>query len=304
MNLSVLYRGPLASCNYACGYCPFSKRKDTASQLERDRAALVRFTQWIADQTGHRWRILLTPWGEALVRSWYRDAIARLTHVPHLDSVAAQTNLSCGLDWLAKCRLERLSLWATYHPTQTTADRFLDNVTRIVEQGVRISVGVVGVPESLPDIVDLHSRLPAGVYLWVNAEQPRRRPYTADEVARFTAIDPQFHFTLRRQASFGRQCQAGLVSFTVDGGGAMRRCHFVDEVIGNCYVPGWEQALVPRPCPNRFCDCFLGQSQLLTEALSPFFGRSPLERLPVHALGLQGFKPVSAGMADRAGHQR
>ena len=27
MNLSILYRGPLSSCNYACGYCPFAKRR-------------------------------------------------------------------------------------------------------------------------------------------------------------------------------------------------------------------------------------------------------------------------------------
>jgi len=280
MNLSVLYRGPLSSCNYACGYCPFSKRKETRSQLERDRAALTRFTDWLAGQTGHRWRILFTPWGEALVRSWYRKAVAALSHLPHVDSVAVQTNLSCGLKWVAACRTDRLSLWATYHPTETLADAFLRKVEAICELGASICVGVVGVPEFLDDISSLRRRLPRGVYLWINAQQPRRRPYTEEEIDRFQSLDPQFLLTLRRQPSFGLSCRTGQHSFTVNGDGDMRRCHFVDSIIGNCYELGWEQALQQRTCPNRFCDCFLGKAQFLIDTLTPFFGSTVLERLP------------------------
>ena len=29
MNLSILYRGPLSSCNYGCEYCPFAKHRET-----------------------------------------------------------------------------------------------------------------------------------------------------------------------------------------------------------------------------------------------------------------------------------
>jgi DNA-binding CsgD family transcriptional regulator len=32
MKLDILYRGPLASCNYGCEYCPFAKRKDTREE--------------------------------------------------------------------------------------------------------------------------------------------------------------------------------------------------------------------------------------------------------------------------------
>ena len=37
MNLSILYRGPLASCNYDCPYCPFAKRRDDPAALRADR---------------------------------------------------------------------------------------------------------------------------------------------------------------------------------------------------------------------------------------------------------------------------
>ena len=84
MKLSVLYRGPLTSCNYGCTYCPFAKRTESAARLAHDQAALRRFVDWLCQQTEHRWRILVTPWGEALVRAWYRDTLTQLTHVEHL----------------------------------------------------------------------------------------------------------------------------------------------------------------------------------------------------------------------------
>jgi sulfatase maturation enzyme AslB (radical SAM superfamily) len=46
MDLSILYRGPLSSCNYGCEYCPFAKREESYAQLETDRVALLRFVAW------------------------------------------------------------------------------------------------------------------------------------------------------------------------------------------------------------------------------------------------------------------
>ena len=78
MNLSILYRGPLSSCNYACDYCPFAKRIETAAELAHDRECLDRFVSWVGTRTSGALGILFTPWGEALVRWWYQDALAAL----------------------------------------------------------------------------------------------------------------------------------------------------------------------------------------------------------------------------------
>ncbi|WP_422929003.1 STM4011 family radical SAM protein [Singulisphaera sp. PoT] len=285
MNLSILYRGPLAGCNYHCGYCPFAKRVDSRDQLARDRQALSRFVDWLESQPQHLWKVLFTPWGEALVRPWYRRAVARLTHLNHLASVAVQTNLSCGLAWLQTCRADRLAFWATYHPTEVSADAFVRKVRLVIEAGARISVGMVGVPDVLDAVVAMRRLLPPEVYLWINAQQPRPLPYTSEEVALLTSIDPQFTLTLRRLRSLGQPCRTGEQTFTVDGRGDMRRCHFVDEVIGNIHSPDWPSALRPRPCPNAFCDCFLGKAQLKSDALTPFFGANLLERIPVISTG-------------------
>jgi len=285
MNLSLLYRGPLTSCNYACGYCPFAKRAESKARLAHDQSSLWRFIDWLRAESTHRWRILFTPWGEALVRTWYREAIAELTHVPHVDSAAVQTNLSCGLDWLSDCRSDRLSFWATYHPTEVDRPAFLLKVEAVRNSGATISVGAVGVPEFAEEISSLRRELPPEIYLWINAQQPRRRAYTADEVSFFSAIDPLFELTASRHRSFEEPCRTGEQVFTVDGEGAMRRCHFVEEIIGNIYEPGWEDALRPRTCPNRFCNCYLGLAHLKPLALERVFGEGAIGRvLPVHGV--------------------
>lgn len=280
MSYAIHYRGHLTSCNYACGYCPFAKRRESKTKLARDRDALRAFTHWIDRQSEHDWRVLFTPWGEALVRAWYRQAIRDLTRMSHVSLVAAQTNLSGGLNWIADCEREKLALWATYHPTQADRVQFIRNAIGLTRQGVRLSVGMVGVAEALPEIQAMRALLPPEIYLWINPQQPRPRPYTPEEIQQFLAIDPHFQRTARRFPSRGKPCQAGETMFTVDGHGDMRRCHFVDEVIGNIHAPHWESALQPRLCPRRYCDCFLGKSQFAAESLKPLFEDLALARIP------------------------
>src|SRR5207248_654883 len=94
MNLSILYRGPLSSCNYACDYCPFAKHTETVDELAHDRACLERFVAWVGSRSRDSIGVLFTPWGEALVRKWYQTALAALTHMPHVTKAVIQTNLS------------------------------------------------------------------------------------------------------------------------------------------------------------------------------------------------------------------
>src|SRR5258708_1938456 len=99
MNLSILYRGPLSSCNYGCAYCPFAKHAETRQEHDTDRRALERFISWIETNPQHQFSVLFTPWGEALIRKRYQQAFVRLTSLPHINKVAIQTNLSCQLGW-------------------------------------------------------------------------------------------------------------------------------------------------------------------------------------------------------------
>ncbi len=277
-NLAILYRGPLASCNYGCRYCPFAKRRDTAAQLRYDRQCLERFTAWIEQQADHIWSLFFTPWGEALIRRWYRLAVEQLSWLPNVRKVAVQTNLACPLHWIDRCRADRLGIWATYHPTEVALDRFVEKVLYLRQRNISLSVGVVGVPEHRAVIEQLRAAIPPDIYLWINAQGRRTRQYVDDEVTFFKTIDPLFEVNLARHASGGRACRTGETVFTVDGTGAMRRCHFVDTVIGNIYRDDWHLALKPRPCQRKFCNCHIGYVHLEYLQLNRIFGEGLLER--------------------------
>lgn len=280
MKLTILYRGPLSSCNYACHYCPFAKRREDRVALAADRRALQRFLAWVAGRTGDQLSIFFTPWGEALVRRWYREALVTLTALPQVEKAVAQTNLSGPLDWVGACDLRKLALWCTYHPTEVRRPAFLARCRTLRELGVRFSVGVVGLHEHEEEIARLRDELPAGVYLWINAYKQVPGYYDAQQIARLTAVDPLFPINLRDHRSAGRRCAAGETAISVDGAGDIRRCHFLREVIGNIYDPGVEAALAPRPCTRATCRCHLGYSHLADLRLDQVFEGGALERIP------------------------
>jgi MoaA/NifB/PqqE/SkfB family radical SAM enzyme len=283
MDLTILYRGPLASCDYDCGYCPFAKRRDTPEQLRADREALSRFATWVAAQTSDRISVLFTPWGEALTRSWYREALSELSHLQHVARVAVQTNLSCRLDWVETADLGTLALWCTYHPDQVTMERFLAKHRGLTERGVRHSVGIVGQPEHLVAARRLRAELDSETYFWVNAAEGRT--YTDVEAAQWTEIDPLFPASRHAHPSFGRACRTGESVISVDGDGRVRRCHFVSRTdpgqeLGNLYDGSFRAALRPRPCPLLQCDCHIGYVHMPELGLYPVFGSGVLERVP------------------------
>ncbi|WP_329177494.1 STM4011 family radical SAM protein [Streptomyces sp. NBC_01477] len=281
MDLTVLYRGPLASCDFDCPYCPFAKRRDSREQLAADRAALARFADWAGQQTGDRLSILFTPWGEALVRSWYRSTLAELSRLPHIRRVAIQTNLGARTNWLDDADLDTVALWCTYHPDQVPYERFRAACHDLAARGVRHSVGVVGLPEHLDAASRLRADLPEHVYLWVNAAEGRT--YTDAEADRWTALDPLFPYSRHPHRSAGLPCRTGESVISVDGGGTVRRCHFVRAELGNLYDGSYRAALRPRACPLAVCDCHIGYVHLETLPLYDTFAGGVLERVPAAA---------------------
>lgn len=275
--LTILWRGSLASCNYACGYCPFAKTKDSRAALARDRTALLRFAEWVATQK-REISVLFTPWGEALIRRYYRETIIGLSHLRHVTTVAIQTNLSCGTKWLRDCDLKTAALWVTYHPTEITRDKFVAKIRELENLGARYSVGVVGNPADLGEIEALRGDLPTNTYLWVNAMTGRAIRYSPEQIARLMRVDPLFTLNIRPHHSKGRACFAGETVISVGADGTATRCNFIKSPIGNIYDPDFEQVLRPRDCSNTFCRCHIGYSHLKDLDLRSLFGDGFLER--------------------------
>ncbi|MEZ5300838.1 MAG: STM4011 family radical SAM protein [Verrucomicrobiales bacterium] len=290
---NILYRGPLSSCNYACGYCPFAKRRNSAAELRDDARHLARFCDWVEDQRPREIGVLFTPWGEALIHRAYQQAMVRLSRMPHVYRVAIQTNLSCPLDWMREADLGALALWATFHPGEVPLDRFAGQCARLCQAGVRHSVGAVGFKEALPAIRDLRHRLDPGTYLWVNANKRDAGYYGEEDLAAFESIDPHFRLNAKRHPSLGQPCRAGHTSFTVDGSGDVRRCHFIGEVLGNLYAGEIAGDLRRRRCPNESCGCHIGYVHLEPLDLYTVFGDGVLERIP------DGWGGAASGAAAR-----
>jgi MoaA/NifB/PqqE/SkfB family radical SAM enzyme len=275
--LTLLWRGPLSGCNYDCGYCPFAKTKDSRATLAQDRAALARLQDWVVNRDGEV-SILFTPWGEALIRKHYRDAMIALSHAPNVATVAVQTNLSCAVDWIADCDTRSVAFWATYHHGETPRAAFLAKIAALQAMGVRYSVGSVAAREHLAAIEALRRDLPPAAYLWVNAESSTRGTYTPDEVARLTAIDPLFALNNREYISAGRACAGGETVISVSGDGTARRCHFIESPIGNIYDVNFDSALKARVCPAAKCNCHIGYSHLRDLDLASVYSDGFLER--------------------------
>jgi MoaA/NifB/PqqE/SkfB family radical SAM enzyme len=278
-DLSVLYRGPLSSCNYACEYCPFAKRRETSEELREDRQALQRFVDWVLARDGTT-SVFFTPWGEALVQRHYRDAISQLSKHPSVERVAIQTNLHAPLEFLERADTSRLGLWCTYHPGQTSRRRFLDQCETLDSRGVSYSVGVVGLKEHFDEIAALRRDLPDDRYLWVNAYKREPGYYSDADVRVLSSVDPLFATNNTRHESYGQACRTGETVVSVDGAGDVRRCHFVSAVIGNIYDDEFEKSLKPRSCPNATCGCHIGYVHLNRLKLYDVYGKGVLERAP------------------------
>ena len=263
LDISILYRGDLSGCNYDCGYCPFAKRVDDKAVLAKDAADLARFVEWIKAQPDGEFKILFTPWGEALIRKAYQRALCTLSHLPQVKRVTIQTNLSCKFGWIDGLNPDTASLWCTYHPTETMLEKFIAKCAILDAAKIPYCVGTVGIKETFSNIKALRAALPEHIYLWVNALKDKGDNYYTDtDIQTLTQIDKLFPVNLKDYPSMGKPCRAGATSISVDGDGNVRRCHFIPEIIGNLYDDNFKLAQTPTPCKRRICDCHIGYANM------------------------------------------
>lgn len=265
----MLYRGSLKSCNYDCSYCPFSKHSAGEEELAQDRDQWLSFVQDYrtrSERLGIR-ALMLTPYGEALIHPWYWEGLAQISALPWTEAVGAQTNLSFAAAKQLELFeanggiLEKLRLWATFHPQMTTVTAFAGVCGQLAAKGIRMCAGAVGVPEHIELFRQLRKELPQEIYLWVNRMDGLGRPYTEQEVRAFSDIDPYFYRELVWHPANAAECEG---RYFVEAGKGMRLCNLSMGV----------------SCKRKRCSCYLaygGRKQLVNDLL---FGPWPLFRIP------------------------
>ena len=279
MTLSILYRGELSSCNYDCPYCPFAKRKDSRDTLATDAQQVARFVEFIKQHPQIQFKLFFTPWGEALIRTYYQQALIELSHFRNVEKVAIQTNLSCRLGWLKKADTNKIALWSTYHPGQVSRETFLDKCRQLDAMNVMYSVGIVGFKETIDEIETMRTLLPKERYLWVNALKKQANYYDAEERERLITIDPLVTYNMINHDSQGKACRTGHTVISVDGDGNIYRCHFIKEQLGNLYQHDLQTLLQPRDCTNATCGCHIGYVHMDHLGLYEVYQGRELERV-------------------------
>lgn len=281
MKATIYFRGSLSSCNYDCPYCPFSKNIDSQETLAKDRQQVQTFVEWVSAQahSGHQLSLFFNPYGEGLTHRWYREALVKLSHMPHVNKVAIQTNLSAKLDWTDELNPVTAAFWATYHPGQTKEARFLQQCRKLYARSIPFSVGCVGVKSAYDSISSLRKALPEDVYMWVNAYKDKADYYSDADIAFLSDIDPYFVINAKDYDSMGMSCRAGQSVFYVQGDGRVKRCYKDRQVIGNLYRDGLEGLSKERLCRMKQCDCYIGYIHMEDQQLEPVYGDRLLERI-------------------------
>jgi MoaA/NifB/PqqE/SkfB family radical SAM enzyme len=286
VNLTFLYRGPLKSCNYNCGYCPFPKEGASDRLLDQDRESLYHFVDWIRQLQGICCSILFTPWGEALTYPWYPESIHQLSRMPHVSKVVAQTNLSSELGWLADTERSKIALWCTYHPDHVESLEFLGKCNGLDTLKIRHSVGMVGIREHLPYAIEFRKKLNKNTYLWINAYKHEANYYSDQDLTSWKEIDPLFELNHQQYESMGQSCRCGKSVFSIDGTGNIYRCHFVKECLGNIDSTDIRNLVSNGACPNNTCGCYIGYVHLEHLLLERYYGSRILERIPIQYQGM------------------
>jgi len=278
MNWQILYRGPLSSCNYSCDYCPFAKTKNTKEELEDDAQKLKRFVAWVKSRK-ETIEILFAPWGEALIRNYYQEALTTLSHFSNVKKVTIQTNLTCPTKWMDKVNKDSFSLWTTFHTSQISLDKFIIKTKELDQLKIRYTVGFVAFKDDIPTLQKLREQINPDIYVWANAYKRVPNYYSQTEIEAISKVDPLFHYNNVYYKSKGKKCSAGNTSFSVDGDGNITSCNFIKDHIGNIYSQDFEQQLKPRKCIKETCHCYIGYSHLEELKLENVYD-GLLERMP------------------------
>ncbi|MBI2376832.1 MAG: hypothetical protein HYV07_22730 [Deltaproteobacteria bacterium] len=84
---------------------------------------------------------------------------ARLTHAPNVEFVEVVTNASFTEeqldDFVGRCSVDRLSMWATFHPTQIELDQFLEGVKGASDRGAHVVAHALLFPDTIEVVKEL-----------------------------------------------------------------------------------------------------------------------------------------------------
>ena len=286
-HINIMYKDPLYQCNYGCEYC-HREWEYTRENIEYATNCLNKLVDWI-EQQKFTVSLFLVPTGESVNRAWVKKGFTKLLDMKHVKSLITMTNLSFNIEWLKHVDASKLYLWCTFHPTEVSNKKFLQQVHKLKETGANFSVGSVAVPDNYERIRQMRDALPDDIYMWMTPQIFERHtiPYREHQYKQFKDIDPLFDHWFAQESN-GKACRMGHSVIRIDSDGCVLHCPIIRQPLlfdngtaPNIYEPGWEKCLYKRPCPRNTCPCDIGLLHIEDSVLSNLFafrGKVPLER--------------------------
>lgn len=290
------YRGSMHGCNYTCAYCPFSKKRDSASSLEKDKESLYRFVRYMNDNLckdmPHN-AVQIVPYGEAMQYDYYYKALAVLSKNDYIDAVGIQSNMSFSVENMLLSYkesggdLSKLRIWGTFHPDMTDIERFTKKCDSLSEAGIKYCVGAVAVPEKIEILRELRKRLPKAVYMWLNRMDIRNDTdkkyngtkkciYTREQIHEFEQIDRYFFMEMRHHRADRLKCNDSLF---VETDGTVHGCNICKQTMGNLYENDIKTICsMEKRCSRKECDCYLSYCNQKEDEMMAF-GSYPAFRI-------------------------
>jgi len=254
-------------CNYKCPYC-----YNQGDPNNYDFFSVHDGSEWLnafrSKFEGRDLELYFTG-GEVFVYKDFLEFLPKISNEPNVKWIQIDTNGSLTSKYLSILDPQKVSLMMTFHPTQVSLDKFIEEAQKLQEHGVLKMVNYVAYPfeiETLNKYLEKFTKL--GIFLnvtWNINAIPEYDDFAWKVICNLTT--PEDTNYILRNSVYGKSCLAGVCYANIDMYGNLYRCHGISK-IGNIFDNKIELLKEAKPCKTIYCDCSVRYS-LLTENRFP-----------------------------------
>ena len=256
------YNGNPCACNYACPYCPYDPQTQAGHNF---KGTIEGWHQSFKKSFGNQRLVFYFGHGEPMVGKRWFDVVEMIGSEPDW-KMRLISNISPSLTRLLSSRVARegrLNINASFHPTETTREKFLQKLIECREHGIEVPVVYTMWPPFFERFeedfayFDQHNFL-VHVRRFRGRYQGKWYPeaYSEDErrfIARY-ADDATIKYMLSDEPTEGKLTWSGVDFAIVDNEGNVGYCNDfrTDEYrFGNVHDGSMRLRPEPMPFPGR-----------------------------------------------------
>jgi MoaA/NifB/PqqE/SkfB family radical SAM enzyme len=249
-------------CNYKCPYCYNLGKPDCP-----DFFSVHGISEWVNalryQFSEHDLELYFTG-GEVFIYKKFLEFLPIITNEQNVKLIRIDTNGSLTSRFLSILDPKKVRLMMTFHPTQVSFDKFLEEAIKVNEHGILEMVNYVAYPfeiETINKYLEIFTK--HDIFLNVSWNINARLEY--DDLSRnaiLNLVTPEDAKYVLRNPVYGKPCLAGVCYVEMDLNGNLYRCHGRPK-LGNLFDGKIELPKRSKPCRNIYCDCSVRYSLLV-----------------------------------------